>query len=93
MILALCGCRTSIPKYDGKIWLIDSDKGMLTRVEEDGSRKYSDPKDPQWMAAHVLSESDWTLFVNTYIFGCQVWKSGVQMESASQAAKRLPTIE
>ncbi len=84
LLALLSGCMGTIPKWDGKIWLNDSDKGQPTRVNEDGSRVYSDYTLSEFHAARVLKKEDFETFWKTYILGCKEWKDGLDMVSAGE---------
>lgn len=73
VILCLSSCATSVPKWDGMLWLGENATSSITRVDSLGLRKHLLCSEPQFKDMVCMSMEDYKSFVKTYVYSCSEW--------------------
>lgn len=85
-ILALASlvtsCRTSIPKWDGKIYAGDSANAGVSRKQSNEVIRCDSPAIDEMLC---MTGADFKSFYETYVLGCQKWARGMPRMSIQQA--------
>ena len=59
-------------------------------MEEDGTRVYGSYKAPEFHAAKVFKTEDFKSFMDTYVFGCKIWKDGATQVNIVEMYRKYP---
>lgn len=73
ILLIVPGCATSIPKWDGYLWIGDKDLGALTRVDAENVRHKRTCFDEKFDSMVCMSIDDYKSFMNSYVYSCSEW--------------------
>lgn len=75
-------CRTSIPRWDGKLYAGDSANSGISRKQSNEVIRCDAPEIDAYIC---MSGDDFKSFYDTYILGCKQWVRGMPRMSVSQA--------
>lgn len=85
-ILALASlitaCRTSIPRWDGKIYAGDSANAGISRKQSNEVIRCDSPAIDEMLC---MSGADFKSFYETYVLGCKTWHRGMARMSVQEA--------
>lgn len=89
--LVIGGCsHGEIPKWEGKLYAGDSQKGGISRAQD---AEFISAKDAQFDEFIAMSYDDFKSFYSVYVLGCKEWRKSVSTMSMSQAYKKLLVLE
>lgn len=76
------GCRTSIPRWEGKIYAGDSGNAAISRAQSNEVISCASPEVDKFIC---MTGDDFKSFYDTYILGCRQWGRGTPMMSVTRA--------
>lgn len=87
LLLGITSCASGpVPKWDGKIYMGDSAKDGVTHGE---TNEFISARDPAFDQGVWISRSDMRSFYDTYVLGCEKWRSGIKFMSPMEAYMRF----
>jgi hypothetical protein len=87
--LWLSGCKNTPPKFDGKFWAADSERGSIRRAQENSEITCKDPAFDDYLC---MSYADHKRWYETYVLGCERWKRGSPRMSPEEAFNLFVSI-
>jgi len=82
LVASVSACRTTIPRWDGKIYAGDSANAGVSRKQSEEIIRCDSPAIDEMLC---MSGVDFKSFYETYVLGCKTWHRGMARMSVHEA--------
>ena len=89
LVLISASCKGTIPRWEGKIYAGDPDRGAVVRRQ---AGEVVSCRDPRFKAHMSMTYVDFESFYRTYVLGCKKWPQGIEMMTVLEAWNRLKAV-